>query len=173
MRVDSELFSFGELALIFPNTDLDLVMFGPSAWTAVERARFHGVVRSPRPCVFEYTAPVSCGSGTVRVLLDSNPKYYRPSRDPSEHPDAIVALNAGLGTYVSWHHVVLLSSEFGIPFAVTDYGHDCLAELRMDAIEQALTSNLPPPKTAEQTRYYVRLLSSVVHDLISCCRRRH
>ncbi|KAJ7918507.1 hypothetical protein B0H13DRAFT_2435766 [Mycena leptocephala] len=148
---------FGELALIFPNTDLDLVMFGPSAWTAVERARFHGVVRSPRPCVFEYTAPASCGSGTVRVLLDSNPKYYRPSRDPSEHPDAIVALNAGLGTYVSWHHVVLLSSEFGIPFAVTDYGHDCLAELRMDAIEQALTSTLPPPKTAEQTRYYATL----------------
>lgn len=137
-------------------------MFGPSAWTAVERARFHGVVRSPRLCVFEYTAPASCGSGTVRVLLDSNSKYYRPSRDPSE-----------LETYVSWHHVVLLSSEFGIPFAVTDYGHGCLAELRMDAIEQALTSTLPPPKTAEQTRYYVRLLSSVVHDLISCYRRRH
>ncbi|KAJ7837269.1 hypothetical protein B0H13DRAFT_2421967 [Mycena leptocephala] len=148
---------FGELALNFPNTDLDLVMFGPSAWTAVERARMHGVVRSPRPCVFEYTAPASCGSGTIRVLLDSNPTYYHPSRDPSEHPDAIISLNAGLGTYISWHHVILRSFEFGIPFAVTDYNQGCLAQIRMGSIEQALTSTLPPPKSAEQIGYYATL----------------
>jgi hypothetical protein len=147
-------------------------MFGPSAWTAVERARVHGVVRSPRPCVFEYTAPASCGSGTIRVLLDSNPTYYYPSRDPSEHPDAIISLNAGLGTYISWHHVILRSSEFGIPFAVTDYNQGCLAQIRMGSIEQALTSTLPPPKSAEQIGYYVRFSSFVAHGLISRCRRQ-
>ncbi|KAJ6569739.1 hypothetical protein DFH09DRAFT_917682, partial [Mycena vulgaris] len=151
-------FPFGELALNFPNTDMDLVMFGPSARAAVELGRARGVTRSFRPCVFEYTAPAACGSGAVRVFLDFEPnsEYYRPSRDPTEHPDAIVALNAGLGSYISWHHVILLSSEFGIPFAVTDYAQGSLAEVRMDAMEQALTSTLPPPKTTEQIRYQVR-----------------
>ncbi|KAJ7085579.1 hypothetical protein C8R44DRAFT_821485 [Mycena epipterygia] len=150
---------FGELALNFPNTDMDLVMFGPSARAAVELGRARGVTRSFRPCVFEYTAPAACGSGAVRVFLDFEPnsEYYRPSRDPTEHPDAIVALNAGLGSYISWHHVILLSSEFGIPFAVTDYAQGSLAEVRMDAMEQALTSTLPPPKTTEQIRYQATL----------------
>ncbi|KAJ6577738.1 hypothetical protein B0H19DRAFT_1121209 [Mycena capillaripes] len=146
---------FGELALNFPNTDLNLVMFGPTVRVAVEIARAQGVTRSFRPCVFEYTAPAACGGGTVRVLLDFNPAetYYRPSREPSEHPDALVALNAGLGTYISWHHVILLSSEFSIPFAVTDYCQASLAEVRMEAMAQALTSTLPPPKTTQQTGY--------------------
>ncbi|KAJ7443081.1 hypothetical protein B0H11DRAFT_2251154 [Mycena galericulata] len=105
-----------------------------------------------------YTAPAACGSGEVRVFLDFEPnsEYYRPSRDPTEHPDAIVALNAGLGSYISWHHVILLSSEFGIPFAVTDYVQGSLAQVRMDAMEQALTSTLPPPKTTEQICYQAR-----------------
>lgn len=130
-------------------------MFGPSAGRSVERAKARGITRSLRPCLFEYTAPAACGSGRVRVFLDSDPAYYRPSREPSEHPDAIVALNAGLGSYISWHHVILLSSEFAIPFAVTDYCEASLAQVRMDALEQAVTSTLPPPKNIEQTQYYV------------------
>ncbi|KAF7360128.1 Zinc finger MYND domain-containing protein 15 [Mycena venus] len=150
---------FGELALNFPNTDLDLVMFGPSVRVAVERAIARGDTRSLRPCVFEYTAPSACGGGTVRVFLDFDPaqEYYRPSRDPTEHPDAIIALNAGLGSYISWHHVILLSSEFGIPFAVTDYAQGSLAQVRMDAMEQALTLTLPRPKTTEQIGYQATL----------------
>ncbi|KAJ7442264.1 hypothetical protein FB451DRAFT_1057596 [Mycena latifolia] len=89
--------SFGELALHFPNTDLDLVMFGQNAAHSVKRATARGITQSPRPCVFEYTGPASCGSGTVRIFLDSSP-YYRPSRERSDHPDALVALNAGLGS---------------------------------------------------------------------------
>ncbi|KAJ6577700.1 hypothetical protein B0H19DRAFT_567652 [Mycena capillaripes] len=166
---------FGELALNFPNTELDLVMFGPSARVAVERARAQGAIRSPRPCVFEYTAPAACGGGTVRVFLDFNPaqEYYRPSREPSEHPDALVALNAGLGSYISWHHVVLLSSEFSIPFAVTDYSQACLAQVRMEAMAQALTSTFPPPKTAEQTGYQVCCSFAANGDLTPCYARRH
>ncbi|KAJ7628352.1 hypothetical protein FB45DRAFT_918091, partial [Roridomyces roridus] len=101
---------FGELALLFPNTDLDLVMYGPSVETAVKRAIKDGRTQSRRPCVFEYTSPTSCGGGTLRVILDSTSEYYRPSCQPSEHPDAIVALNTGVAALRAWRHVIYLAA---------------------------------------------------------------
>jgi hypothetical protein len=161
--------SFGELALHLPNTDLDLVMFGKNAAHSVERVQARGLTKSDRPCVFEYTGPASCGSGTVRILLDSDPGYYCPSRERSEHPDAIVALNAGLGSYISWQHVILRSAEFDIPFVVTDYSEACLSECATTALEQALTSKLPPAKGIEEIRFHARdlRLQSSIPSLIS------
>ncbi|KAK7044960.1 zinc finger MYND domain-containing protein 15 [Favolaschia claudopus] len=157
---------FGELALNFPNTDLDLVMFGPSAQMAVQLANCRGDAQSFRPCVFEYTALPACGQGTVRVFLDFDPEheYYRPSRDPAEHPDAIVALNAGIGTYISWFHVVMLCCEFGIPFAVTDYSQGSLSQARMDLIEKAVNGTLPPAKTSEQTHQFAAMNQAVAES---------
>ncbi|KAJ7741298.1 hypothetical protein B0H16DRAFT_1032304 [Mycena metata] len=145
---------FGELALLFPNTDLDLVVFGQNTGRTVQRARTRGLALSSesRPCVFEYTAPATCGSGTLRIFVDSAPGYYRPSRNPSDHPDALVALNAGLGTYISWQAVILLSAEFDIPFAVTDYSESCLGEAMWTLLRQGLTSMLPPPKGIEEIK---------------------
>ncbi|KAJ6515133.1 hypothetical protein C8R47DRAFT_504520 [Mycena vitilis] len=150
---------FGELALLLHNTDLDLVFSGENTGRAVRRPRAlnHGIATNPGPCVFQYTAPTSCGS-TVRAFIDSNPSYYRPSRNRQEHPDAIVALNAGLGTYISWQHVLLLSSEFDIPFVVTDYNEVCTMEFHAEALQEALTSTFSVPKNAEQVHQQVRHL---------------
>lgn len=152
--------SFGELALLFPNTDLDLVMFGETTGRAVQRAQARGINKSRRPCVFEYTAPTACGGGTVRVLIDSTPTYYRPSCERSEHPDAIVGLNAGLGTYISWQHVILRSFEFDIPFVVTDYCQACFDDtlLGMDTFHRMLTgATLHKPKIPDDIRIRVRV----------------
>ncbi|KAF8216528.1 hypothetical protein K438DRAFT_1703491 [Mycena galopus ATCC 62051] len=140
---------FGELALLFPNTDLDLVLFGETTGKAVQRAKARGI-KSKRPCVFEYTAPTACGSGTVRIFIDSEPTYYCPSIRRSEHPDAIVALNAGLGTYISWQHVILRSFEFDIPFVATDYIGACFfdTERVMTLLHRGLTSTFLKPKDA-------------------------
>ncbi|KAJ7160055.1 hypothetical protein C8R46DRAFT_1353845 [Mycena filopes] len=143
---------FGELALLFPNTDLDLVVFGQNTGRAVERAKSRGKTESARPCVFEYSAPTACGGGALRIFIDSAPGFYRPSRDPSDHPDAIVALNAGLGTYISWQPVILLSAEYGIPFAVTDYSEISLGKEMMEILCHGLDSSLPVPKGADEIR---------------------
>ncbi|KAJ7624603.1 hypothetical protein FB45DRAFT_923799 [Roridomyces roridus] len=82
-----------------------------------------------------YTSPTRCGAGPVRVFLDSKSEYYRPSRNTSEHPDALVALNAGLGSFRSWMPVIVLAAEFSIPFAVTDYSESCAVQLRLDVME--------------------------------------
>ncbi|KAJ7612461.1 hypothetical protein DFH06DRAFT_149121 [Mycena polygramma] len=156
---------FGELALLLPNTELDLVFSGENTGRAVRRPKAlnHGTATNPGPCVFQYTAPTSCGS-TVRVFIDSNPSYYCPSRKRQEHPDAIVALNAGLGTYISWQHVILLSSEFDIPFVVTDYNEVCTMEMHAEALQQALTSTFPVPKNAEQV-HIQKVLKKVVEEV--------
>ncbi|KAF7370580.1 Zinc finger MYND domain-containing protein 15 [Mycena sanguinolenta] len=145
---------FGELALLFPNTDLDLIMFGEATGSSAQRAKVRGIKKLPRPSAFEYTAPAASGSGTVRVFIDPSPPYYCPSRERSEHPDAIVALNAGLGTYISWQHVILRSFEFDIPFVITDYSQACLvtSEQLMDALHQGLTSTVPEPKNLDDVR---------------------
>ncbi|KAJ7620264.1 hypothetical protein FB45DRAFT_1094356 [Roridomyces roridus] len=139
---------FGELALLFPNTDLDLIMFGPSVWEAGRCAVPMGYAQSNRPCVYTYTAPAACGGGTLRVVLDSTSEYYRPSRKRSEHPDAIVALNASLDLSISWDHVIYLAAEFSIPFAVTDFNEGRVAQVRFDDMVLLLSAPCPPTKNA-------------------------
>ncbi|KAJ7199668.1 hypothetical protein GGX14DRAFT_467784 [Mycena pura] len=120
---------FGELALLFPNTDLELVIFGETTGHALQRARGRGI-KARRPCVFEYTAPTVCDAGTARIFIDSgNPTYYCPTRERSEHPDAI----------------------FDIPFAITDYSEACLVDMQqmMDLLHQGLTR---APASAEEIR---------------------
>ncbi|KAJ6607514.1 hypothetical protein B0H10DRAFT_2071639 [Mycena sp. CBHHK59/15] len=159
---------FGELALNFPNTDLELVMFGQNAAHSVRRAKACGIkaAQSSRPCVFEYKSPASWGSGSIRIYLDSDPAYYRPSRNPSEHPDAIIALNAGMGSYISWQHVTLLSSEFDIPFCTTDYNGSCLLAFQqcLEGLQQVLTSTLPSPKDPMDARTQI-IFKNVVREV--------
>ncbi|KAF7356573.1 Zinc finger MYND domain-containing protein 15 [Mycena venus] len=163
---------FGELALLFPNTDLDLVIFGETTGHALRRAKGRGI-KAHRPCVFDYTAPTACGGGTIRVFIDTgNPTYYCPSRERSEHPDVIVALNAGLGSCISWQHVILRSFEFDIPFVITDYCEACLVDVRqtMDLLHQVLTR---APKSAEEIRLqpvFKKILEEVqVGDVEKVC----
>ncbi|KAJ7624505.1 hypothetical protein FB45DRAFT_1060792 [Roridomyces roridus] len=142
---------FGELALLFPNTDLDIIMFGPSVSKAVESGITMDYTESARPLVFEYTSPASCGSGTIRIFLDGHSTIYLPSRGSAEQPDAIVALHAGLGTDSSWYPVIYQAAELSIPFAVTDYDEASIMAIRLDLMEQALTCAQPSKGSTRAT----------------------
>lgn len=110
-------------------------MWGGSVHKLVQEAKKQGVEGSPlrkalagNSAIFDYRAPEELGAGSITVDLhgdsptwgrDSMTKMLNGGRNPV--PDALIALNAGLGSYRSWHEVVHIAHGVGIPFAVTEY----------------------------------------------------
>lgn len=122
---------FGELALLLPNTDLGLVMFGPGAADVLERAQKNPLCLAAQPVVFKYTAPKVSGGGSICISLGRACAWAEAdlARHGLQRPDALVACNAGLTTYPEWKPAVLAAHAFAIPFALTDYNE---ATLRTD-----------------------------------------
>lgn len=121
-------YSFGELALLFPNTDIDMVMYGSSAYKIVQRAKPPAI--AARQYVYEFSAPKECGSGSIRIqLYDESEIWDGPHISSYEMiPDALIALNAGISTFGTWRSVFETSRLRTIPFAVTDHSRLCLAQ---------------------------------------------
>ena len=119
--------SFGELALLFPNTDIDIIAFGQYPYDRAREAKPHAV--AAREYVYEYQAPERCGSGSIRI------QFYKasPIWDPLDIiprkmiPDVLIGLNAGMATYETWHPVFLTSRALSIPFAITEFTRLSLA----------------------------------------------
>ena len=79
----------------------------------------------PRP-VYTYTAPEESGSGRLSIYLDPVSAEWAPSSfskygGPHPYPDALVAPNAGLGSYQEWYPVIVWALAHDVPFAVTEY----------------------------------------------------
>ncbi|KAJ8087279.1 hypothetical protein PM082_006109 [Marasmius tenuissimus] len=119
---------FSELALLLPYHDIKLVMFGPGAQKLLDEAKKHpgslaakALSRNPEP-VFRYEAPSECGSGTISVELRPAAGWSHAEVDPQKAKvDALVACNAGLGSYREWFPVIRAAIVLGIPFATTEY----------------------------------------------------
>ncbi|KAG5650777.1 hypothetical protein H0H81_011091, partial [Sphagnurus paluster] len=127
---------FGELALLLPNTDLDLILFGPVVAEIVKKAQAHPGCLAVRPFVYIYKAPKVTGAGTLRIELSRAGPLLDGKNLPmlrQERPDAMVALNADLAMpwYLEqWRPLVLASRALGIPFAVTEHS-DINARMNM------------------------------------------
>ncbi|GJE89312.1 zinc finger MYND domain-containing protein [Phanerochaete sordida] len=127
---------FAELALLLPYHDITLVLFGHGIKTLTDAAaRAQTVPGSPLQRtlvngspIFEYAAPRALGSGTLTVLLHTaNALWTHRGMQALQHtapelyPDALLALDAGLGTYTAWQEVLHVAHGVRIPFAVTEY----------------------------------------------------
>jgi hypothetical protein len=115
---------FGELALLLPNTDLDLVFFGPGVVKLLEKAQGNPSSLARRPFVYTYRAPKVSGAGTIRIELSrSGPLYDGMNLTVlrREKPDAIVALRSDLSRYsnTEWKSIIFASRTLAIPFAIT------------------------------------------------------
>ncbi|TDL26530.1 hypothetical protein BD410DRAFT_524864 [Rickenella mellea] len=117
---------FGELALLLPNTDIEIVMFGPSLYDIVKKAKSRSL--ASREFVYEYRAPDECGSGSVRIRLHKKSALWDPVEDFSRvpMPDVIIGLDSGISSYPSWHNIVGVSRALSIPFGVTEFGRPSL-----------------------------------------------
>jgi hypothetical protein len=127
---DANLFggSFGELALLLPNTDVDIVMFGQCAHNMAHRA--HPPALAAQKYAYEYRAPEHCGSGSIRIQLYKMSPIWDPIDILSRKmiPDVLIGLNAGMSLFDTWHPVFATSRALSIPFALTEYTRMSLAE---------------------------------------------
>jgi hypothetical protein len=116
---------FGELAFLFPEIDLTLVWMSPAVKAICDLAKktkSQGILGSAVDgVVLDVQAPINVGGGRVRIKLDGTKEYFdSASSSGGGVPDAIVALNAGLGAYPQWADVLRVAVKDGIPFACTD-----------------------------------------------------
>lgn len=106
---------FGELAYLLPAVDLELVLVSPAVKA---RARSHKRSMITRgDCVLDVTD--AKGKGRVRVKLE--PKHAPFDEVPNyPKPDAVLCLNAGLGSYQEWQPTMNKILRLEIPFAFSD-----------------------------------------------------
>lgn len=112
------------MALLFPYTDLDLILFGTGLGALKAQASSKPSCLASRPFIYTYAAPEVSGGGKVRIALCQSGLLWDGmdvARLRNDKPDALIALNAGLGAYLEWLPVLYASRALGIPFAVTDY----------------------------------------------------
>jgi hypothetical protein len=119
---------FGELALLFPNTDIDIVMFGSSAYNVIRQAKPSAI--AAQKYAYEFCAPEQCGSGSIRIQLYKESAMWDPIDILSRQmiPDALIGLNAGMSTFPAWRPLFATSRALSIPFAITEFGRISLAE---------------------------------------------
>jgi hypothetical protein len=120
---------FGELALLLPNTDIDILMFGKCPYDIARQAKPHAL--AAQKYAYEYRAPDQCGSGSIRIQLYKTAPVWDPVDIlPQEMiPDVMIGLNAGMSTYgETWGPVFSASRALSIPFAITEFCRISLAE---------------------------------------------
>jgi len=119
---------FGELALLLPYTDLDIVMFGQRAYDIAQQAKPPAL--AAQKYVYEYNAPKQCGSGSIRIQLYKTSPIWDPRDILSRQmiPDVLIGLNAGMSMYETWHPIFSTSRALAIPFAITEFSRLSLAE---------------------------------------------
>jgi len=119
---------FGELAFLLPGIDLKLVMISPSVKSICDKAATttHSSKSLLHNCVDHTVLDVqdnTAGGGRVRVKLDAHHAYlhdYDMSSASTEKPDAVIGLNAGLGSYPSWNGTIAYLLRHQIPFCFSE-----------------------------------------------------
>lgn len=121
--------------MLLPHHDITLELFGSGVHKLVQESKKQGVDGSPlRKAlagdgnVFEYSAPPEHGASTLRIRLHGDTPTWTPQElakalasGKGGPPDALIALNAGLGAYQGWNEVIHAAHGLDIPFAVTEY----------------------------------------------------
>jgi hypothetical protein len=88
----------------------------------VDAARNKPGSLASKDTIYSYTAPNACGSSTISIHLYGTDAFWTSDVfEGDDKPDAIVALNAGLGSYREWFPLVGAVHYLNIPFAVTEY----------------------------------------------------
>ncbi|KAF8198353.1 hypothetical protein K438DRAFT_1967095 [Mycena galopus ATCC 62051] len=148
---------FGELALLIPNADIILTFFGQACKKLCDiAAQYYPKSLATRSTVFDYTAPKPLGGSTLRVKISGRADLYDFAAIELERPDALIAENAGLFSYIAWQIVYQCSGMAGIPWGVTEYHMTEVVEYEehmvqwRDILIQGLRVGLGPRKLSPE-----------------------
>lgn len=118
---------FSELALLLPYHDIKLVLFEGGVTKLLKEAKNSPGCLANKSPVFTYSATTQCGSGSLTIFLHSASSNWSATGKDSALtvydgvPDALIACNAGLGSYREWFSVIQAAHTQKIPFATTEY----------------------------------------------------
>jgi hypothetical protein len=105
---------FSELALLLPNTDITLIIFGKAGCDLVQKAKQeHPRSLATKDIVWSYKAPKKCGGGSIKIkIYTAAETWTRDVVSPTKFPDVIIACNAGLLSYDSWGDPMIFSTMY-------------------------------------------------------------
>lgn len=119
LAVESELNQIPllqELLYLLPGTDLELIYLSPATKAICDEAKGTSCIITNR----KYTVlDVKEGNSRLRVTLDPEHEYYDEIPNNCE-PDAVLGLNAGLGSYSTWAPTMHKILRMGTPFCFSD-----------------------------------------------------
>ncbi|KAJ7490266.1 hypothetical protein B0H11DRAFT_1719369 [Mycena galericulata] len=132
---------FAELALLLPYTDIKLIFFGQAVHTIVSKAKAShpkslAAQASPKSPIYSYTAPEESGAGRIQLYLHGAADHWAPADAAPAlsaygAASALVAPNAGLGSYQAWYPTILYAHQMQLPFGVTDYAEQSCETQRL------------------------------------------
>ncbi|KAJ6489482.1 hypothetical protein C8R47DRAFT_470378 [Mycena vitilis] len=145
---------FGELALLLPYTDIKMVVFGQAVHTLVSEAKKShpksiAAQASPAHPVYSYTAPEEIGVGRIQIYLHGMADHWTPADADANlsqygRPDALVAPNAGLGSYHEWYPVIVYAHHTGLAFGATEYAEQS-CEFQLTLFQELLYAEAARP----------------------------
>jgi hypothetical protein len=104
------------LYLLPPGVHLELVMVSPAAKAISHEARGR---RKTSLLAQDHVLDVRHGESRLQVTIDGKHEFFHDVPNiPS--PDAVLALNAGLGSYHTWHNTMHKIIRLEIPFCWSD-----------------------------------------------------
>lgn len=118
---------FAELAYLLPGIDLELIMTSPTAKGACDRSKkYPGSILNKSTTVLDFRAPINDGGGRLRVTLDPMYNFWCETDFNGNYPDAVIGLNAGLGSYEPWKKTLFMLLSLKIPFAFSEHARPSL-----------------------------------------------
>ena len=80
-------YRYGELALLLPNTDLEIIFFGPAIRAILQRARTRTCCLANEENPYENTAPPTVSEGgTEKISLSDEGLFWGAHRRRSRRP---------------------------------------------------------------------------------------
>jgi len=157
--------TFAELALLFPKTDIHMVLFGKHEYRLYHTAPEGSIARTG--CLLQYKAPEQLGGGTVIVDIETRSNHWRQDLlITMDSPQALMSFNTNLWESDDWKHLRPIC-EYSIlnevPFIMTDYG-----EMTIEGGKERLVELMGDLQAEKSTPAFEKKAESMMRDMDEC-----